>query len=71
MWVPSTKLELNSFLGKVNYLNHFIPTISNLTSNLRKLLKKDVLFQWTDSHDDFLELNNISCDVCLQYFNPS
>ena len=45
--------------------------MSDLTSKLMKLLKKDVLLQWTDSHEkDFQELkNNISSDACLQYFN--
>ena len=57
----------------VNHLSQFIPAMLDLTSNLREVLKKDVLFQWTDSHEkDFQELkNSISCDACLQQFNPS
>ena len=47
--------------------------LSDLTSDLRKLLKKAILFQLPDSHEnDLQELNNnISIDACLQYNNPS
>ena len=59
MQAPSTKQELHSFLGMIRYLSQFIPSMSDLTSNLRKLLKKDVLFQWTDSHEkEFQELKS-------------
>ena len=51
MQAPSTKQELHSFLGMINYISQFIPSISDLTPNLRKLLKKDGIFQWTYSHD--------------------
>ena len=51
MQAPSVKQELHSFLGMINYLSQFIPSMSDLTSNLSKLLNKDVLFQWTDSHE--------------------
>ena len=38
-----------------------------------KLLKKDVLFQWRDSHEkEFQELKNkVSSDACLQYFDTT
>ena len=36
----STKQELNSFLVMVNYISQFIPTMSDLASNLGRLLKK-------------------------------
>ena len=47
--------------------------MSDLTSNLGKLLKKDILFQWTDSHEkEFQELKNkVSIDACLQYFDTT
>ena len=71
MKAPSTKQELHSFLGIINYLSQFIPSMSYLTSNLRKLLKKDVLFQWTDSHEkEFQELKSkVTSDACLQDFD--
>ena len=40
MQAPQTKQELQSFLGMVNFLGQFIKNMSELTSNLRSLLKK-------------------------------
>ena len=37
---PQTKQELQSFLGMVNYLAQFIKDMSQLTHNMRLLLKK-------------------------------
>ena len=38
---PTTKQELQSFLGMIQYLAHFIPRLSDQTDALRNLLKKD------------------------------
>ena len=38
MQVPSTKQELQPFIGVINYLNQFVPLMSDLTTPLRKLL---------------------------------
>ena len=72
MEAPTTKQELQSFLGMVNYLSSYIHHMSDLTSNLRNLLKKDSLFQWTEIHEaEFQMLKKaISKDVNLQYFDP-
>ena len=72
MEAQSTKQELQSFLGMVNYLSSYIHHMSHLTSNLRNLLKKDSLFQWTETHQaDFQMLKKaINKDVNLQYFDP-
>ena len=73
MQASSTKQELYSFLGIINYLSQFIPSMSDLSSNLRKLLKKNVIFQWTDGHEkEFQELKSkVSSDACLQYFGTA
>ena len=72
MEAPSTKQELQSFLGMVNYLSSYIHHMSDLTSNLKNLLEKDSLFQWTETHEaEFQMLKKaISKDVNLQYFDP-
>ena len=72
MEVPSTKQELQSFLGMVNYLSSYLHHMSDLTSSLRNLLKKDSLFQWAETHEaEFQMLKKaISKDVNLQYFDP-
>ena len=72
MEAPSTKQELQSFLGMVNYLSSYIHHMSDLTSNLRNLLKKDSFFQWTETHEAEFQIlkKAISKDVNLQYFDP-
>ena len=47
-----------------------MPNIPSLTSDLRGLLKKIALFQWSEAHDvAFKKIKNkISEDVCLRYF---
>ena len=59
-------------MGVVHYLTSYIHNTSDLTSNLRNLLKKDSLFQWTETHEaEFQMLRKaISKDVNLQYFDP-
>ena len=72
MKAPSTKQELQSFLGMVKYLSSCTPHMFDLTSNLRNLLKKDSLFQWTETHEKEFQLLKkvISKDVNLLYFDP-
>ena len=50
-----------------------MPNISSLTADSRGLLKKDVLFQWSEAHDVAFQKikNQISEDVCLRYFNTT
>ena len=50
-----------------------MPNISYLLSDLRGLLKKDALFQWSEEHDVACQKikNHISEDVCLKYFNTT
>ena len=70
---PKTKQELRSFLGMVNFLGQYIKNMAELKANLRLLLRKNVLFQWTESQEaHFHKLrDNISSDACLMYFNSS
>ena len=73
MEAPQTKQVLQFFLGMVNYLGQYIKNTAELTANLRLLLRKDVLFQWTEIHDaNFQKLKDTSAvDACLMYFNSS
>ena len=73
MEAPQTKQELQSFVCMVNYLGQYLKNMAELAANLRLLLRKDVLFQWTESHEaNFQKLKDqISSDVCLMHFNSS
>ena len=52
---PESKQDLQRLLGMVNYLAKFIPNMSEVTSNLKVLLKKDVAWNWSHEHDRSLK----------------
>jgi hypothetical protein len=59
---PNNKTELQQLLGFINYLRPFIPNMAELTAAFRELLKKNTVWQWTDSHSRALEyLKQIIC----------
>lgn len=43
---PKTIKQLKSFLGSVSYIRRFISALAELLEPFKKLLKKDVSFQW-------------------------
>ncbi|XP_046142800.1 uncharacterized protein K02A2.6-like [Osmia bicornis bicornis] len=52
---PTNKKELLRILGMINFLSKFIPNVSQLTSCLRELIKKDVDWQWGPEHSEALD----------------
>uniref|UniRef100_A0A1Y1NHV7 RNA-directed DNA polymerase n=3 Tax=Photinus pyralis TaxID=7054 RepID=A0A1Y1NHV7_PHOPY len=50
--MPTNKIELQRFLGVVNYLRAFIPDLAEITAPLRELLKKNIIFTWLDLHTE-------------------
>ena len=70
---PETKSELKTFLGMVNYLQQFIPNLSQHTSPLREIEKKGVDFYWDanlqNSFDNIKAL--VAADVTLSYYDRS
>ena len=52
---PENKGEVKSFLGMVNYLQKFIPRLSQHTKLLRDLEKKGVHFTWSPDHQQSFE----------------
>ena len=48
--MPMNQTELQSFLGTVNYLSHFLAFLSDLCALLQALLKKGNEFVWTMVH---------------------
>ena len=70
---PSDAKELQQFLGLVTYLSAYIPRLSDHTSILRDLLKKDSEFQWHPEHQDaFDALKKLIChSTKLSYFDPN
>lgn len=55
MEMPTDKKSLQRFLGIINYCNKFIPNVSEITSPLRELLKKSVIWHWDNRHTEAVE----------------
>ena len=70
---PSSKQELQSFLGTVNFMATFIPNLSKKTFMMRGLMKKDVHFVWTsDMQQEFENIKQAMANaVDLTHFDPT
>ncbi|GFS97775.1 retrovirus-related Pol polyprotein from transposon 17.6 [Nephila pilipes] len=67
------KEDLQRFLGMVTYLAKFTPHLSNLTHNLRQLLKKDSVWIWDANTEREFELikQTIMKSPCLKFFDKN
>ena len=72
MHAPKNKTELASFLGMCNYLSMYIPCLSDVTSTLRELNRKNVDFTWNATYDKaFRQAKlHVANAVTLKYFEP-
>ena len=68
---PESKAEVKSFLGMVNYLQKFIPRLSEHTKLLRSLEKKGVHFTWGEEHQAAFERVKelVTEDMLLAYYD--
>ena len=69
---PSSKQDLQRFLGMIAYLSKFIPQLSEETHLLRELLKKDSIWDFTLTHrNQFDKLRSmVSENISLKFFDP-
>nr|XP_018905063.1 PREDICTED: uncharacterized protein K02A2.6-like [Bemisia tabaci] len=70
--MPSSKKDLQRFLGMINYLRAYIPNVAEITAPLRELLKKEVIFTWLNVHSETVnKLKQIIINhPVLQTFDP-
>ena len=59
--LPRNKKELQSFLGKINFLRRFVPNFADLIKHINVLLKKDAELKWRDEAKKLFFSNQ----VCL------
>lgn len=52
---PNTVMELQSFMGMVNYLHRFSSRLTKLAAPLRDLNKKDSIYDWQPEHQRAFE----------------
>lgn len=50
---PRNKKELQLFLGKINFLRHFVPKFVDVIKHINVLLKQDEEFKWQDEAKDY------------------
>jgi hypothetical protein len=70
---PTDLTQLRSFLGLANQLGHFLPDLAQSTIEMRRLLRKDIAFQWLEIHDtEFRKVKSIlTSPVIVKPFDPS
>lgn len=68
---PTTKEQLETFLGMVTYVSKFIPNFSETSSTLRDLTKKNSIWYWDANADKaFQNIKNLLAKApVLKYFN--
>jgi hypothetical protein len=68
---PSTKAELQSFLGIVNYMKTYTATLTDASAPLRQLCKEGIVYQWEKRHQDAFEniKDELTRTPVLAYFD--
>ena len=68
---PENEKELKSFFGAIQYLSKYIENLSEQTVILRKLLKKDTEWKWTEEQTKAFEnLKQTITEIpCLAHYN--
>ena len=69
---PSSKKEVQSFIGMINYLSKFSPRLTELAEPIRELVKEKVPFNWGLEHQELLTVfkKEIVRAPVLAYYNP-
>ena len=64
---------VRSFLGMANNCSKYIRDFATLTAPLRDLTKKDVRFEWTQTHQTAFEKlkNTLAIAPCMSYFDKN
>ena len=69
---PSSKKEVQSFIGMINYLSKFSPRLTKLAEPIRELMKEKVPFNWGLEHQESFTMlkKKIVRAPILAYYNP-
>ena len=68
----SSKKEVQSFIGMVNYLTKFLPRLTKLSKPIRELIKEKLYFNWGPDHQESFNMlkKEIVRAPVLAYYNP-
>lgn len=66
---PQNRKQVQAFLGFINFYRKYIRDLSEMTSRLSELLKKETPWRWTDQHQvSFMEIKRAFLeDIIIQY----
>ena len=69
---PSTKKEVQSFIGMINYLTKFLLRLTKLSKPIRELIKEKVPFNWGPEHQQSFAMlkKELVRALVLAYYNP-
>ena len=69
---PSSKKEVQSFIGMINYLSKLSPRLTELAEPIRELVKEKVPFNWGPEHQESFAMlkKQIVRAPVLAYYNP-
>ena len=68
---PTTRQELQTFLGLATYMGPFISGLSTLTAPLRELVKENSVFDWNPAHEQAFNVikNVINAEAALACYD--
>ena len=71
MPAPTSKTELQEFLGLITYLGPYIRNLSAKSEPIRKLLCKETPFEWSEDYETVYEhlKTLISNEACLKFYD--
>ena len=72
MPAPSSKKEVQSFIGMINYLTKFSPRLNELSKPIRELIKEKIIFNWGPEHQESFNMlkKELVRAPILTYYNP-
>ena len=53
--IPRSKKDIQSFLGKINFVRRFIPNFSELVKHITSMLRKEAEIKWTEQARNYFE----------------
>ena len=70
---PSSKKEVQSFIGMINYLSKFSARLSDLSEPIWELSKERVLFNWGPEHKEAFDVikKELVKPPILAYYDPN
>jgi hypothetical protein len=71
MPIPESKKDLERFLGLIQYIGKFIPSLSEISAPLRILMQKDIEWHWLEQQQKaYDKLKNLAAkSTTLKYYD--